>query len=76
MTPSLGFNKPESANFIFECMQYLMPEEGGKKYTYCYVFFLCLCRAFCRGRCHSTSQMRDCGEDSRQQCLDLSLFFL
>lgn len=39
MTPSLGFNKPESANFIFECMQYLMPEEGGKKYTSCYGFF-------------------------------------
>lgn len=28
MTSSLGFNKPESANFIFECVQYLMPEEG------------------------------------------------
>lgn len=27
MTSSLGFNKPESANFIFECVQYLMPEE-------------------------------------------------
>lgn len=55
MTPFLGFNKPESANFIFECVQYLMPEEGGEKYTSCYVLFLCLCRAFCRGRCHSTS---------------------
>lgn len=29
MTSSLGFNKAESANFIFECVQYLMPEEGG-----------------------------------------------
>lgn len=55
MTPSLGFNKPESANFIFECMQYLMPEEGRGKKTLPDFFFYACAEPFCRGRCHSTS---------------------
>lgn len=35
MTPSLGFNKPESANFTFDCMRYLMPKEGISNFSSC-----------------------------------------
>lgn len=76
MTPSLGFNKPESANFIFECVQYLMPEEGGE-YTSCYVFFFFVCaEPFAEADVTALQQMRDCGKDSRQQCLDIFVLSL
>ena len=35
MTPSLGFNKPESANFTFDCVRYLMPKEGISDFSSC-----------------------------------------
>lgn len=77
MTPSLGFNKPESANFIFECMQYLMPEEGGKiHFLLCIFFFYACAEPFAEADVTALQQMRDCGEDSRQQCLDIFILSL
>jgi len=35
MTPSLGFNKPESANFTFDCIHYLMPKESISNFSSC-----------------------------------------
>lgn len=35
MTSSLRFNKPESANFTFDCVRYLMPKEGISNFSSC-----------------------------------------
>lgn len=35
MTPSLGFNKAESANFTFDCVRYSMPKEGISDFSSC-----------------------------------------
>lgn len=35
MTPSLGFNKPETANFTFDCVRYLMPKERISNFSSC-----------------------------------------
>lgn len=49
MTPSLGFNKPESANFTFDCVQYLMSKESISnisscaQYAYCFVLHALCC---------------------------------
>lgn len=51
MTPSLGFNKPESANFTSDCVLYLMPKESISNFSscaqcaYCFVLHALYCTA-------------------------------
>lgn len=41
MTPSLRFNKPESANFTFDCVRYLMPKESISNFSSCAQYAYC-----------------------------------
>lgn len=51
MTSFMGFNKAESANFIFDCVQYLMPKEGKSS---SYHVQTGLCRRHCTAATEST----------------------
>lgn len=62
MTSSMGFNKAESANFIFDCVQYLMPKEGKSNFPSC--ANCSVLRALC---CGSREHIKDRGEHSDPQ---------
>lgn len=68
---SLRFNKPESANFIFDCMQYFIPKEGRSRLlrTGASVVFLP------PGALGGSQQMRECrGLHANPPWLDIDFF--
>lgn len=69
----LRFNKPESANFIFDCVQYFIPKEGRSRLlrTSASVAFPP------PGALGGSQQMRECtGLHANPPWLDIDFFFL
>lgn len=62
MISCMGFNKAESANFIFDCVQYLMPKGGKSSLLSCVNWSVPLA-LYCSNREH----MKDRGKHSAPQ---------
>lgn len=75
MSPSLGFNKPESGNFTFDCVRYLMPKEGISNFSSCAqcAYSFMLHALYCAVPLAAETKRETEEENTMTQCLDTDL---